>query len=840
MARQSDLRYTFEPLRGDSFEVVSFSLAEGLSRPFKLELELVSQHPAIDFYRMLDLAALFTLWRGDTPVRYVHGLVSLFQQGDTGFRRTRYTAVVEPTLKRFELRSNWRIFQGQSVPDIITSVLAEQKLTDLRSEICFDHQPREYCVQAGETDLDFIARLAAEEGLLYTFEHRADGHTLVLTDRVGGLGTIGTHTDCPVIYQPMAGGDSAEPALNRFHYTEQVRTAVQVQRDYTFTHPRYNQQHIATGDQDLNNQHKDYERYDYPGRYKRDIAGKPFTKTRLAALRNDAKLAHLEGDDARLQPGLAFDLSDHPREDFNDRWRTIAIKHEGKQHTSLQEEAFGSGQGTSYEMKASAIRWTSDWKAPLRDKPCIDGPQIATVVGPPGEEIYCDEWGRVKVQFPWDRADKNNDHSSCWIRVTQGWAGATWGSMAIPRVGQELVISYLDGDPDQPIATGTAYRQTNLPPYELPKLNAVATTKSREFKGTRANELRIDDTTAQISAALMSDHEHSALHLGYLTHPRHYGGGRPRGEGFELRTDGHGALRAAKGLLLTAEAQLKAGAGQLERQQVIEVLQTALTLARQLGAAAEDAQGITQDSQPQKSLTDAVNALGHGSNDQAEGTGQGALPIIALSGPDGIAAATSRSIALGAGEHIDSVAQHNQQLTAGQKVVINAGDEIGLFAQGGDMRHIAHNGQLLLQAQHNSIQVQADQSVEISASQQHVLVAADKHITLLCGGAYIKMQGGNIELGMPGDFTVKAANRYFVDPGHAAAELNSWPSTSFNERFQTFFTDGNPIRDRAYALVRKDGARFEGRTDAQGFVTLQQGMTLEGLVLEWLDNGEPA
>ncbi|KRP69663.1 type VI secretion protein VgrG [Pseudomonas paralactis] len=497
MPRQSDLRYTFEPLRGDPFEVVSFTLEEGLSQPFKLELELVSHHPAIDFYRMLDLAAVFTIWRDDTPVRYVHGLVSLFQQGDTGFRRTRYTAVVEPTLKRFDLRSNWRIFQAQTVPEIITSMLAEHKLTDIRSEICFEHQPREYCVQAGETDLDFIARLAAEEGLLYTFEHRADGHTLVLTDRVGGLGTIGTHTDCPVIYQPMGGGDSKEPALNRFHYTEQVRTARQVQRDYTFTHPRYDQQHTATGDQDLKNQHKDYERYDYPGRYKRDIAGKPFTKTRLTALRNDAKLAHVEGDDERLQPGLAFDLNDHPREDFNDRWRTIAIKHEGKQHTSLQEESFGSGLGTSYSLKASAIRWTSDWKAPLPPKPCIDGPQIATVVGPPGEEIYCDEWGRVKVQFPWDRADKNNDHSSCWIRVTQGWAGATWGSIAIPRVGQELVISHLDGDPDQPIATGTAYRQTNLPPYELPKHKTRMTIKSRTHKGEGFNELRFEDELGQ-------------------------------------------------------------------------------------------------------------------------------------------------------------------------------------------------------------------------------------------------------------------------------------------------------------------------------------------------------
>lgn len=497
MPRQSDLRFTFEPLQGDAFEVVEFHLEEGLSQPFRLGLELASHDPAIDFNRVLDLAALFTIWRGDTPVRYVHGLVSLFSQGDTGFRRTRYRAVLEPSLARAGLRSNWRMFQGQSVPEIILAVLKAQHLSEVDTYLCFDHAPREYCVQAGESDLDFIARLAAEEGLLYRFEHRADGHTLWLTDRVGGLGTIGTHEHCPVRYQPLAGGDSAEPALQRFHYTEQVRSARQVQRDYTFTHPRYNLQHSAEGASDLDHQHSDYERYDYPGRYKRDASGKPFTKTRLTALRSDARLAHMEGDDARLQPGLAFDLNEHPRDDFNDRWRTIAIEHHGKQHSSLLEDAFGSDSGTAYQLSASAIRWDADWKAPLRAKPCIDGPQIATVVGPPGEEIYCDEWGRVKVSFPWDRDSNQDDHSSCWIRVAQGWAGATWGAMAIPRVGQELIISYLDGDPDQPIATGRAYRETNLPPYQLPKHKTRMTLKSRSHKGQGFNELRFEDELGQ-------------------------------------------------------------------------------------------------------------------------------------------------------------------------------------------------------------------------------------------------------------------------------------------------------------------------------------------------------
>ena len=341
MPRQSDLRYTFEPSGGADFEVIEFTLDESLSQPFTLALQLASFDAELDFGTLLDKPALLTIWRGDTPVRYVHGLISSLTQGDTGFRRTRYSAVIEPALARTRLCSNWRIFQQQTVPQILDTVLKAHGLNDVEQRLSYDHQPREYCVQAGETDLEFIARLAAEEGLLYTFEHRADGHRLIVTDRVSAIGTIEPKDACNVLYQAMGGGDQPEPALHRFHYTEQVRTARQVQRDYTFTHPRYDQEHIATGTQ-LEHQGRQYERFDYPGRYKRDIAGKPFTQTRLNALRSDARIAEVEGDDARLQPGKSFDLTDHPREDLNIRWRTVSIVHIGLQHSSQQEEALAA------------------------------------------------------------------------------------------------------------------------------------------------------------------------------------------------------------------------------------------------------------------------------------------------------------------------------------------------------------------------------------------------------------------------------------------------------------------------------------------------------------------
>ena len=817
MPRQSDLRFTFVPASGVALEVVAFTLTEGLSEPFHLALELSSGDPAVDFGSLLDQPAVLTLWRGEQPVRYVHGIVSTFAQGATGFRRTRYTAVLEPSLARLGLWSDWRVFQQLGVPDILGSMLKARGVIDTHQDIHATHLAREYGVQAGETDLDFLARLSAEEGLAYTFAHRADGHTLMYTDRVQSLGSL---AGAPVHYHAPSGGDQAEPGLWRFAYTERVQTATQTQRDYSFKNPRYSQEQRSTGT-DMSHQRSDYERYDYPGRYKLDEAGAPFTHTRLSTLRRESRCATVEGDDARLEPGLAFALDGHPREDLNTQWRAVRIVHHGVQHTSQEEDAAGSEQGTRYRQVAELVPATVDWKAPLPPKPRIDGPHIATVVGPPGEEIYCDEYGRIKAQFPWDRLGGNDEHSSCWIRVAQNWAGAAWGHMAIPRIGQEVMVDFLDGDPDQPIVTGRTYHAVNPTPYKLPDFKTLSLIKSKEHKGSRANELRLDDTQAQISAALMSDHGASALHLGYLTQPRPRGGA-PRGEGFELRTDASGALRAEKGLLLTSNAQPQAGGGQLSRDELVQGLERALALARNLGDYAAQHQGFPHDASPQQQLSTAVSALSHGANNDAT-PGDGGQPIIALSSPAGIAAGTPRAITLAAGQHIDSIAQQNQQLTAGQAVLINAGQGMGVFVHGGDLTQIAHQGDLTLQAQKQAIRLQADQSVEISASKEHVLVTAEKHITLMCGGGYIKLEGGNIDVVMPGAFTVKAAKVDFQGPGSAQAALPSFNVGQTLRHFVVTRLDGErPVPNQPYKITLNSGEVIQGVTDAQGATQLLQ------------------
>ncbi|AHB57779.1 type VI secretion system Vgr family protein [Pseudomonas aeruginosa] len=492
MAVQSDLRFTFSA-GADAFEVVEFRLSEGLSETFLLDVELSCANPAIDFGQVLDRPALLTIWQGGQPVRYVHGSVTSFQQGNTGFRRTRYRAIVEPRLARLRLASDWRIFQTLAVPDIAKVLLKKHAITlDYEQKVTNAHAPREYCVQAGDTDYHFVERIMREEGFFYGFLHNAEGHRLIHCDR---LWIFGKQPGLPVEYNPMAGGDRPGPALRSFTYSENVRTARQTQRDYNFKNPLYNQQTRREGN-DLDHQASSYERYDYPGRYKSEV-GEAFTQDRLRGHRGDARQAIVEGDDARLVPGISFDLIGHPRRDMNRGWRPVLIEHHGKQYTSQAEESADAAQGTHYSSTATLVPDDAEWRAEPMDKPLITGPQQATVVGPPGEEIYCDEFGRVKVQFPWDREGRNDEHSSCWIRVSQNISGALWGHMAIPRIGQEVIVSNFDGDPDQPVITGRSYNANQRPPYELPANKTRMTIKSQTHKGDGFNEIRFEDEADQ-------------------------------------------------------------------------------------------------------------------------------------------------------------------------------------------------------------------------------------------------------------------------------------------------------------------------------------------------------
>ncbi|MGO1503200.1 MAG: type VI secretion system Vgr family protein [Marinobacter sp.] len=490
MPQANGLQFTARigELPEDVFSVVSFALTESLSALFHGRLILASTDPAIQVSEVLEQPVDLVVWQDSMPLRRFTGVVNEFARGDTGHRRTCYELIIQPPLWRLGLMHNSRIFQTQTTDTIVRTLLEERGIVGSVFDLKRTPQEREYCVQHRESDLAFIERLAAEEGWHYRYQHgNVEG------DEQPGLIIADHHGDAPrleaVEYNGKAGGSTKQPAVFRFRYEERARAASVAIKDYTFKNPAYGlmHEHSAAGA----SHRQDYQHFDYPGRFKADASGQPFTEARLDALRNDASTANGESNRPDFTCGAKVELTNHDSNKLNRGWLLTAITHVGEQPQALAEE--GGSKPTTYHNLFSAVPATKTWRPLCNHRPLMDGPQIAIVTGPEGEEIHCDEYGRVKVRFPWDRYSENNEHSSAWLRVTQGWAGGQYGFMTLPRIGHEVIVSFLDGDPDQPIITGTTHHATNTPPYSLPEHKTRTTLKTQTHKGEGSNELRFED-----------------------------------------------------------------------------------------------------------------------------------------------------------------------------------------------------------------------------------------------------------------------------------------------------------------------------------------------------------
>ncbi|MGF2736205.1 type VI secretion system Vgr family protein [Marinobacter sp. DUT-1] len=582
MPQASGLQFTARvgDFPSDHFAVVAFALTESLSELFQGRLELASTDPDVSAESMLEQPVDLVVWQDGQPLRRFTGVVNEFARGDTGHRRTRYEVLFQPPLWRLGLMHNSRIFQGQSPETIVRTLLEERGIVDTIFDLKRGPQEREYCVQHRESDLAFIERLAAEEGWHYRYQHGSvdgeDQPALIFADHHGDAPKLE-----PAPYNGRAGGSTRQPCIFRFKYQERVRAGSVALKDYTFKNPAYALLH-EQADADLNHR-EDYQHYDYPGRYKADASGQPFTRARLDALRNDAATGHGESNRPDLAPGAKVALTDHDNEALNREWLLTAVTHTGKQPRALEEE--GGQEPTTYHNFFSVVPADRTWCPSCEHKPCMDGPQIAIVTGPEGEEIHCDEHGRVKVRFPWDRYSKNNEHSSAWLRVSQGWAGGQYGFMALPRIGHEVIVSFLDGDPDQPIITGRTYHATNQPPYELPAHKTRTTLRTKTHKGEGSNELRFEDEAgeeqvyihAQKNLDLLTEHtrtevirndSHLTVDNNRLSHTKgnehHIIGGEYRtavGRDYSLAVGGSHHSKLGKNQLVEAGSEIHHKAG---------------------------------------------------------------------------------------------------------------------------------------------------------------------------------------------------------------------------------------------------------------------------------------
>ncbi|MCE8015494.1 type VI secretion system tip protein VgrG [Halomonas sp. MCCC 1A17488] len=517
MADASGWQFTLALAGADDLAVVEFTHKEALSQPFELTVRFASRDGSLSATDILDREATLTIWQEGEALRHVHGIVTEFARGDRGHRRTFYRVEIRPALWRLSLRHNSRIFQEVSPLTVLNTLCDEHGLTDLAFAATLEPETREYCVQYRETDLAFVQRLAAEEGLFYFHEFfevgfetggEASGgesaraaHRLVFADAPQVLTHLGSRT-----YHGRAGGTPPQRHVRKLEQFARVAPASATLKDYSFKRPAYGQlhDHLADGLEE-HAQRVDYEHYDYPGRYKRDASGQAFTRIRLESLRRSANTADAESDLPELAPGVRFTLTDHDLDELNQDWQVLGVVHYGKQPQALEEDGIvqdqaggnTSGGMTRYYNDLVLMPADQAWRPEPNPKPRVDGPQVAFVVGPEGEEIYCDEHSRVKVQFPWDRYAEPNETASAWLRVSQDWAGGGYGSLAIPRIGHEVIVSYLEGDPDQPLITGRVYNAVNTPPYALPENKARTVIRTQSHQGEGFNELRLEDQAGQ-------------------------------------------------------------------------------------------------------------------------------------------------------------------------------------------------------------------------------------------------------------------------------------------------------------------------------------------------------
>ncbi len=480
------------PLGKDALLFHRMTGNERLGGLFEYELDLLSANPSLATDKILGQSLTLKLRLPDDSQRYFNGVVSRFgQYGSLGVYAY-YRATVRPWLWFLTRTTNCRIFQEKTVPDIVKQIFRDKGFSDFEERLSGSYPTREYCVQYRETDFNFVSRLMEEEGIYYFFKHQDGKHTLVLADSATAHRPTAGYEQIPYI-DPGNAERRKRDHIYEWSFTQEVQPVNYVLTDYDFKKPSANLEVKSAVTRQ--HAHAEYECYDYPGEYREIGDGDNYVRCRIQELQ--AQFEQIDGQaNARgLTTGALFTLIDHPRRDQKREYLVTSVAYQ------LQsDEYFTTSTGKPddiYRCCFTAIASDHPYRSPrLTPKPIVQGPQTAVVTGKAGEEIWTDHYGRVKIQFHWDREGKKDENSSCWVRVSHPWAGKNWGMVAIPRMGQEVIVDFLEGDPDQPIITGRVYNAEQMPPYALPgnaTQTGIQTRSSKGGSGANCNEIRFED-----------------------------------------------------------------------------------------------------------------------------------------------------------------------------------------------------------------------------------------------------------------------------------------------------------------------------------------------------------
>lgn len=752
---------------------------EGVSELFDYTLIAHSSQQDIAPTSLIGKSVTVTVQDQFQNGRFLNAIVTDFAFLGGDQRQTQYRLHLAPWLALTQYSADCRIFQNMSIVDIVSQVLGNYPFP-LKKKLADSYPKLTFTVQYNESDFQFVSRLLERAGIAYYFEHDEQSHTLVLADLMSVYTSLSNHSTIS-FRAPDKLSIAKEETISRWNPGQRIVPGSFATGDYNYRAPFANLGQTGTGTF-APKQHAFDElavyKWQGQGYYGDRQPGADIVKLKQDQQQQKYQGIELDSDVRALAIGAtghSFTLQDHPLGAMNQEVLLLSTWTFVKENASITDNTEPPVVRVSAMVMPTEYQYRPQLITPL---PIIDGPQSAMVVGAAGSEIWTNDLGEVKLKFLWDRYSSGDENSSCWIRVCSTWAGQGWGCESVPRVGTEVIVSFLDGNPDHPIVIGRAANSSRLPPSfsntgALPANQAIAGMKSRELQGGRYNQWLFDDTTGEIRMHLESEHAKTQLNLGYQVHPRNKSA-KARGEGFELRTDAWGTLRATKGVFVTANDQLAAGGDMLARGDLVAGLETALQIAKTLGQSAEKNQGNPLDLRPQEKLAKAVNHWGQGSN--SEKGGDGGAPVFAAHAPAGIALGTHNNASMTTGENIDVVTQENQHFAAGKQINLHAGQGISQYAEMDGMKSIARKGKQIIQAQDDDINIAAYDKVQITATQDHVLIAAEKKITLTSGGGYITIENGNIEIHCPGKISIKGNNYTKEGPDSMSVQLPQFGS----------------------------------------------------------------
>lgn len=711
-------------------------------------------------------------------IRQISGIVTeAAMEGEAG-RHVVYRFVIRPWLHLATLNCDCKIYQDQTVVDTLDQVLGNYSFP-VEKRLYETYPIRDYCVQWNESDFEFFERLCQEYGISYHFEHSDGAHRLVLSDAMAAYRECPSAAYANVEFHTPGYKTDAE-YIHQFAPYNQLTSGAYVTRDYDYT--RSKAQLIGQNSAPRPTSQANGEVYQYhasvggshfvqpeagdAGPNDPSTEARAFARLRMQHLRTHGARARATGNLRGMVPGCTFRMHEHPRESANAEYLILQadfVIEDVGQESQVKDVASGRSQRWTVQVEFTAHPIAEALRPALtRPKPKTGGPQNAVVVGPAGQNIWTDEYGRIKVQFPWDRDGQFDQKSSCMVRVSAAWAGNQLGAMHVPRIGQEVVIEFFGGDPDLPICTGRVYNQMNLPPFKLPEQAALSGFRSRELvsgggnaSSGRSNQLVLDDTAGKIQTQLKSDHQSSSLSLGFITRVEDNAGRKdPRGQGYELRTDGHGVMRAADGMLITTEARMDAAGYAKDLGEAI----SRLTLARDLIEGQSDA-ARTSEAQV-KSDQDAVAKALKKQNETIKGSGgnpqEGQFPELVdphlvLASPSGVAVTSGGSTHIASVEHTQITSSKHTSVNSGGSLIAVALEAFKVYAMQNGMKVIAAQADIEIKALQNSIRMMAKDKIELTADV--INITAKTRLTINGGGSYGDYSAGRITKGTTGKYT---------------------------------------------------------------------------------------